>query len=898
MNFKGLILVISLFLMLSASVVLAVSSVPSGEFIVTPNSLTIDSWAKTGVINLESNATNNITLNISSASLTNSIGETLDVDPLPSSIDLNTTSLEDNADITLTAVTTGKTPGHYSGSLTVTNNTENATINLDFDLPITFTADGLATVAGNGTTEQSYLFDASSVENTTIMVIESNNTVNMTLYKGATSVATVSGKRLLLFNNTGYLTGNYTLKVRGGLYNISLWLVPFTVSKTISYSNGVGEINHTIDTFNITSTTDLTFALNNIGDYDFDVSNFVNSGIAVKGTDNMTTSTTFTDTTIGSSSSEDVTIQFNQDPITAKNVGIYRGSTAFNLTKGSSWVPINLTVGHELKDELNVEVVSIINANTQDSTPLNKTGSKVEFKVIVKNLNGDFADIINNKTNFDLVLKPYLQEDQTTYLTIQTTTTDLVERTPGTGTYAWNATVSTSAYSGRFIPYVTVRNTRGSDGIGIGSASVANKYIDINGTTVAVNAFLDCTGSSATCTGDDVEGEIDDKFYISVNASNLAANNITNVVLLADLEDCVSLISGGLASTDDEYTIGNLSAFQTNTTLKIWRFKMKSSQDCDIVLLGNSPTGTTWIQDTISVSVTTTDEDDNGGSGGSGGDEGGATGELSIYTSPTYFEVGRGETKTMEIKVRNSLETALLNVGVYVDYVNKDWYKIPTKFNLTGGMTKTVAITFTIPEDAEVGNYSIRFTANTSAVTARANSVLRIVKESTQATTTLTKEQLTTSVDTVEERYQNLLTAFSEVNTTGLDENITSDLNSLKGLIEDARDLIKNGEYTAAENKLNAARDLEAKISEEINALKTQEVAEKVSYWGPIAILLVAVAVIGFLVYVLTPSKAGYIAGRGYTHVPSQAHGKSRVERFTNELKYRWKEKFGKKSNK
>jgi len=853
-------------IVLTAGIALAANT----QFSVDTSSLYLSGPGFSKNITLTRLGTNdNLSVDIDTGTLTDGLGNTITVTPDPSNILLNISSLN-NTKVNLTAAVSGDPAGHYTGTIVAHNTTDpaaaNSSITTTLDVPLAFLT-GLAGAEVNMSGNKTILFNASDVSGSKGIYIMSNSSSTViTLKKGATTVNASTGN-LTYFNYASGITGDHTIELTTGTGTVALtvWLIPFDLTDAVVKSTNSGEARNNSETFNTTSVRNLSFILNNTGPYAYDIDYTSDSSVLkLSATKNMSFVQNLDGiTSLGSMSTETAQMQYDMGA-NANQEGVYTGWIKFNLENGGLTVPINMTLKVGVSKTLNVTVISVIDQIDGDNV-INDTSAKLNITVEVKYMNGTAVSNLNT-TNFTTSLRTYYMVGTTN--TSKTRAATMLS-VPETGPYILNASVANADYGGTFL--VTVNATDGAGNSGSGTRSpiyINESFFVINTEAVGCTGDAECSGNSVT------EGSINDKFYMNVDVKNYGYLAATGVKVELGTEDCVILLDDGEWTDDSTITIGNISAGANISTYHAWKFELDASGDCTISVVGDSHTSETWIASSIDVEVIG-DEDDDTGTPDSGGD---TTGELSIYSFPPTTSVAAGSTKTVQVKVKNTLPTSLSNVKVYVDYIDSDWYTGPYSATIASGAMVTYNITFNIPSDAEVKSYSIKFVTNTSAVVDRETATLVVTGVGTA------EEEPSTQAEGFSTRYDVLYELYNEAVAQG--KNVTDtkkNLDAAKVLMDQAQSYLDQGKTTEAENLFSQINTLLTKAEDSLGTIKMQQLTQTASGWYG-AIIVGVIAVLGGIIYVLKKQTGGYHHERGYSYVPEHHRNKSLYDRFKEKI--------------
>jgi hypothetical protein len=181
---------------------------------------------------------------------------------------------------------------------------------------------------------------------------------------------------------------------------------------------------------------------------------------------------------------------------------------------------------------------------------------------------------------------------------------------------------------------------------------------------------------------------------------------------------------------------------------------------------------------------------------------------ISITTQISNFEITQGNSTAKTLTVKNSGNWTLYNITLTLSGIDSTWYSVrPEKYNnLTKNSYATFNITFSIPTDADVKNYTVTSQANTHNTSAK-DSKTFIIK---------VMPSIATVQNVILPRYDEYIALVStlEKNITDI-EKIGKDTTSLKTILNDiknkiaqANESINNKDYYSAKLLLDEAKIL------------------------------------------------------------------------------------------
>jgi hypothetical protein len=259
----------------------------------------------------------------------------------------------------------------------------------------------------------------------------------------------------------------------------------------------------------------------------------------------------------------------------------------------------------------------------------------------------------------------------------------------------------------------------------------------------------------------------------------------------------------------------------TNSSSSTWTFTMATTAGtCTINLTGYDTIGAwaTWSRNiVITVSNTT-----GGGPPGGGSDQttganttgSGASIDLSITSWPKSISIVQGQSKTVDVLIKNSGTKSIQSIVAKVDGVDAAWVKGTELSSLAAGQNYTLPVTFNIPAAATVKNYSIVYVASSANATARASADMAVLpSESTKITINQTLTNLTVQYDGMLKKLEELVAKGTNITTA----NAT--LNEAKALIDRANGYAKAGDWLSANSLLTQIQSALNNAETKINAL-------------------------------------------------------------------------------
>ncbi|MCD6215960.1 MAG: PGF-pre-PGF domain-containing protein [Candidatus Aenigmarchaeota archaeon] len=216
---------------------------------------------------------------------------------------------------------------------------------------------------------------------------------------------------------------------------------------------------------------------------------------------------------------------------------------------------------------------------------------------------------------------------------------------------------------------------------------------------------------------------------------------------------------------------------------------------------------------------------------------------ISILTTLGTTEIIQGDSKVIEIKVKNNYNQILEHVSLTLSGIG-DWYKITPEEveELAVGSTATFTINFSIPFNATVKDYE--FTAKAASLTKEATKTYKLRVTPNEATQAVIKERYTNLTKKVSELEQLITAAQRQNKNTTRVETL---LVALKTKLSEIKTNIDENNYFTASQLLDSGEASAKTLEAEISSLKPKTGGVS---WSTIAIILVIIilAVAGWYV--------------------------------------------------
>lgn len=239
---------------------------------------------------------------------------------------------------------------------------------------------------------------------------------------------------------------------------------------------------------------------------------------------------------------------------------------------------------------------------------------------------------------------------------------------------------------------------------------------------------------------------------------------------------------------------------------------------------------------------------------------------LSIIDYPSEIQVERGDSREVEVKVRNTGRIYMRDVRLDVKGINESWFSSEDSWSIPSGVPRVFVVRFEIPKSAEPGRYEIEFEAGNDKASDSVESALVVLPD---------KE--------LREEIEKNLSAIKETIESIKDGNVSE----VRVLVERAEEFISTGDYLSAYKLLpNITSALQKLGANETGSLGSQVSASK-REGIPIlpVVVFVAAGVLGLVVYLLLPPPHGYEPEQGFRYVPPEERNKPRIKKLIEKIK-------------
>jgi len=647
----------------------------------------------------------------------------------------------------------------------------------------------------------------------------------------------------------------------------------------------------------------LNVTFNNTGShpiyYNYTTSNY----LLTSGTQNISFSVeSWPSNPINESSSGmiDITVSINTTN-TDNRIGIYKGWIFFNTTNNtinSSSYPYdtyNLSLEVNLTNQLTVQIVEIDtgDGNTWIENISETYNITLTTKVFLINGTQLFDDQdcggaycglnINNFTSSKMI---EANMTSTTY-----SPTNIVQRTTGADYLCddteekcfVNVTAPTSMKGGRYRISLGVEWSN-NQSVLIGNTSY--NYVVVKDTGLKLTRLYPSADDFSLPEGGNIT-------YFNVSIVNYGPINPTGgTITFANSSECAATISPQTSDSNCSTGTPSGTSFTSITApgnassvcMYVWKITtgdVSASEDCDYTVSASNTSygslmGTLTVTNTSPPTTVTTvpSSSSTSGSGGDGGDSGtpsGTANYINIIDYPTSVSIEQGGSKVLGVTVNNTNKTLTQYVILDVKGINSSWYSVNpaptvnTSVKLRRAKSYVYEVTFSIPGDATVGDYSAKFNATSFYHFKGIVNIYDIVlKDFTLKITpgAALKSEIESTLSSYTSDMNDLEQQINESRDQGYNiSEVESLLNQLKTKINQANDYVDTGNYLSAYNLLD---DIKSLINQTNDALTGLPITGRVGgilgdwwSWGKWVIVIAVVGTVAVFGYMLWPTKLG-----------------------------------------
>jgi len=695
--------------------------------------------------------------------------------------------------------------------------------------------------------------------------------------------------------------------------------ISFNVTAPMLVVNGtIGYTTVRIDeNYDANLTESINIAVNNTGLYEmvFTVTNSSNGTLScVSGNCNSSYFANFTYTSLSSvsgysSETMNINVTFNDSMPT----GLYRGWVLFNTTNYSDvalsshpYDTFTLKLELNLTNSLDVRIVDITTNNGSSIT--NGTDNEtVTAKFQVYYVNGTELDAGNalNTSNFTIWLTGI---NVTTYRIPTSGGLNLTNGTTG-GQLTYNAadhcywinfSVPIDMPGEYYRVHVSAnyyRNTSSHNGEGI------NQSLLIENPGLYMS-----TGNSTSFNMVNSSGSSYQKRFL-VNVTNYGPLPASSAVIRFNTTKLGGACSLSVAATSNNGLCGSTSTSSANFTISPagyasslcqvwWTITASGTEEtCTGNIIGENttnpwfnPRGTDLTISVTTVATTTTTATTALTSDGNGGTSGDGTTTtttieleyLNISSYPSTISVEQGGNKTESVKVKNINETVDQSVKLEIFGIEEeDWYEITpsTSVSITTGSEYTYSVSFIIPENQTVDDYSGMFKASSSYSSDKEDFTLKVTPG------TEMKEEISLNITTYKSDIQTLEEQINQSKEQGYNVSEAETLLSqLKGKMTEVESYVDADDYGSAYDLLD---DIKTLIDQTRTALLEANPTLRGDWWGWGKWIIIAAIGIGvaFVGYMFWPTPTGYKPEGKYPEKIEEGEIRDRIRKGFERLK-------------
>ncbi|MDD5416957.1 MAG: hypothetical protein PHU12_03195 [Candidatus Aenigmarchaeota archaeon] len=673
-----------------------------------------------------------------------------------------------------------------------------------------------------------------------LTIVNLNSSIPLTVYNGneydnTILIPALTTKPVYLKYETGSLTAGthlFSIEIRDTGNPTEKAAISLNLTKPTDIANLITAPIENKRNVNVDGTINVTFGINNTESYDLIITgvNYTNltdgTGIILLNEINLGAGSIVSGENVLYGSN--YTINKNW----ANTSGLYIGTVGINTSNGCTYQSYNLPVNINLTNELDNSIVSIINTTLGNDMAL--PGGEINIIVnprywdgtLVTGLTNDsFSIWIDHKNN------SILTTDAKYNLTLDST-----NLTENVDSYTLKTFIPSSALGGNYIIYINA-----TDGLNSDIAEYSTFVID---QTALKLTPINC-GDGTLHVGNNT--------YCGFNLTNYGYRTAKTINISYYPENCLSVNPTSKSSFFDVGVLTNYTDYTTITGL--------ATGTCNLWINATTSNNVKWDVQDISISfavsistiaptsdnpVTTVSNIVNTYS------------HAMTVTAPSAFELTQGGTASKTVTVKNTGTYVEKAVALSISGIDASWYTIATGEQLfSSGQSRTYDVSFKIPETAEPGSYTVKFTAKGSTVSGTGSTTLKVLPNAN------TQTQIKTNLSEYKVLYDNLLLLFNQSKASG--KNISADiegtLNEITGLITKADSYVESGKYMEAYQTIVQLRALMTKAQEGLTGaavagsgfnFSLPQITPEIG-----AVIVAAIAVIGVVIYFVKkkPSK-------------------------------------------
>jgi len=630
----------------------------------------------------------------------------------------------------------------------------------------------------------------------------------------------------------------------------------------------------------------------------------------------------------GSSGTINITVSINTTN-TSNQAGIYRGWIFFNSTNttlSSSSYPYNtynLSLEVNLTNLLNVQVIAVDTGDGNNWIENTSANYNITLSTKIFLMNGTQLFDTNGLSINNFTSSRMTEINMsTTYPMINITqrtfgSTNLCEES-AEKCYV-NVTTPTTMKGGNYTISLGVEWNNGQSVL-TGNATYNSIVVRDTG------LYMTCSDPS-TCTINLNEGS--NTTYFNVSVTNYGPINPSGGTISFINDSCAATITANsgrttCTGTADGMTFTSINVNGNGTQTCIFSWRVISQEDvsantaCTFYIRvsntsfhnSNQISGTLTVYNASAPSTTTTVPSSSTSSSTSSTSNAsskvsGTSKYLDITDYPTSISIEQGGNKKASVTVKNTNNTLTQNMILYVNGLNSSWYSVnpSTAQKLKRGESYVFEVSFNIPGNAAIGDYSAKFNATSLYINPLKPDVSFIYDTVLKGfTLKITPgEALKSEINSKLSQYKNDMNSLEgQINQSKSQNYNTSEaeslFNQLKTKINQANSYVSNSDYVSAYNLLDGISGLINQTKSALTDLKP--ITGKVSgikgdwwSWGKWVVIVVVVIVAAVFGYMLWPTKMGETKPTPKAVMEKVVEGKKdKITETFAKLKEKWKE--------
>ncbi len=617
--------------------------------------------------------------------------------------------------------------------------------------------------------------------------------------------------------------------------------------------------------------------INNTGNMEINLSNSLNSTFLNYSTYYMNFSYEYP-SFLSSGSSDTLNISVTLDTSkTGDQAGVYSGWLWLNSTNSHPYDGFNLTINFNLSQYLDVYLREIQTSDGDAWIETPGNGENITLIAEVFLMNGtELTDLdVSNFTSVYLSNKNVSYTIPSSgYLNLSNYTMPLYRSLYGQ--YWINASLSGSSTrpGGYYNVYMTATEKAGTDLQGT----------TYNGTLIINNSglYLSTDDSTFWIT----EGTSGDE-YFNLSVVNYGPKEATGRITLNSSDsdcdyvdiDSKDAKSDCYASKSSDYFVVSIS--EGEECWFRWRFTADNVSDdvtCSAQIVIDDPG---FNSQGVTIHVENIESSSNNNEGTESGES--QEEEIAIGEHPSSLSIAQGENKSFIVNVENIGDVDEDDITLEITGISSSWYTFtPTSMDLGSLTEDDFNVTISVPDDAEVKEYSITFEVGNDDVSDSETAKLLVMPSEK------TKSDVDSKYESYLENFTDLENKMKEMIREGRNVTELNDtLQNLKSKLDTLGELINNSDYFNAvpklgeiESLLTVANSLVIQVEKETPPGLLQESSSYV--WIFIGVLIIIIA--GFLIYMFMPSPKETFAPKKFKYVPPGS-GEPITKRIIKQIK-------------